>query len=72
MKKLTLSDFALMDVIRDDEKAELIFGYHEGKPVRLIGFSAPPWKSNFETQEDGYYFFRSLLDRCGKPGANLY
>lgn len=71
-KKLTLSDFARMEVIRDEDRAELIFGYVEGRPVRLMGYAAPIYEKDWDVREEGYYYFRDLLENYGPPGANLY
>ena len=70
-KKLTLSDFANMEVVSNGEESELIFGYVDGRPVRLLGFSSRE-RNRFLVQEAGYWYFRDLLEHYGKPGANLY
>jgi hypothetical protein len=58
---MTLSEFLESEVIRNNDKAEIIFDYFEGKPVRLIGFVTDPNLSDFEILEQGYYYY---LDLC--------
>lgn len=72
MKKLTLSDFALKEVVRNGDKAEVIFDYFHGRPVRLIGFESSAWKKDYDILEESYFYWRDLLEFYGKPGANLY
>lgn len=64
---LTLSDFCNMEVAtRTDGTATVLVDEFKGKMVALAGFSTDAGKSDYEVQEEAYYYYKDLIGRLKK------
>jgi len=61
-------------ITRTKDRAEIVVDYYSdkdypediGKPVRLIGFSTCSIYSDFEIFEQGYSYYKELVNKLGK------
>lgn len=57
----SLSEFiSSVEIIRTNDKAEIIIDYVDVHPIRLLGFSTDLNKSDWEVYEEGFHYYQSL------------